>query len=304
VRGGFRRRQHLCAGGECDHDQTRSDAVGAWGKAARVARPLDHDQRHDRCRQSYQWLARRSAGPASGALGCPGAAATNSGGGGGGGFGGAGGKGGEEGASPITTGGAVGNAISLLELRGGCDGGRGGDGSTTGGLPGVGGAGGGAVWISTDMGTLVIGTGAKINASGAGGARGLGSTGPDDGGAGGGSGGLIVSQAPAIILDPSAQIFANGGGGGGGAEAGKSGHEGSDPTGPSSGGGGGQGGSAAGLGGIGYFALGIGLDGADGDPAVHGGGGGGGGGAGAIRVASSTTISGTNVSPPPARLAP
>lgn len=220
------------------------------------------------------------------------------------GIGGAGGKGGEKGASPITTGGAVGNAISLLELRGGCDGGRGGDGSTTGGLPGVGGAGGGAVWISTDMGTLVIGTGAKINASGAGGARGLGSTGPDDGGAGGGSGGLIVSQAPAIILDPSAQIFANGGGGGGGAEAGKSGHDGSDPTGPSSGGGGGQGGSAAGLGGIGYFALGVGLDGVDGDPAVHGGGGGGGGGAGAIRVASSTTISGTNVSPPPARLAP
>jgi hypothetical protein len=181
---------------------------------------------------------------------------------------------------------------------------RGGDSSLTGGPPGVGGAGGGAVWIASDMGTLVIGPGARINASGAGGARGLGSPAADDGGAGGGSGGLIVLQAPAIMLDPSAQIFANGGGGGGGAEAGKSGHDGSDPTGPSSGSAGGQGGSAAGLGGFGYSALAFSLNGADGDPNVHGGGGGGGGGAGAIRVASSTTLNGTNVSPPPAQLTP
>jgi len=244
-------------------------------------------------------------GPASGVLGCsPGVAATNSGGGGGGGFGGAGGKGGDEGGSPITTGGATGNAISLMALRGGCDGGRGGDSSATGGPPGVGGAGGGAVWIASDMGSLVIGPGAKINASGAGGARGIGSAAADDGGAGGGSGGLIVLQAPSIMLDPSAQIFANGGGGGGGAEAGKSGHDGSDPTGPSSGGAGRQGGSAAGAGGSGYSLLALGLNGADGDPNVHRGGGGGGGGAGAIRVASSTPINGSNVSPPPAQLMP
>ncbi len=244
-------------------------------------------------------------GPASGALGCSsGRAATNSGGGGGGGFGGAGGKGGEEGGSPVTTGGAVGSPIDLMVLRGGCDGGRGGDSSATGGPPGVGGAGGGGVWIATDTGTLVIGPGARIDASGAGGAHGVGSAAADYGGAGGGSGGLIVLQAPSITLDPSAQIFANGGGGGGGAEAGKSGHDGSDPTGPSSGGGGGMGGSAAGLGGFGYSSLALSLTGADGDPVVHGGGGGGGGGAGAIRVASSTTISGANVSPPPAHLTP
>ena len=246
-------------------------------------------------------------GPASIALGCNpnGTLATNSGGGAGGTYGLKGGKGGDEGGG-AGTGGPQGFTIGIAPLRGGCDGGRGGDASATGGPAGVGGAGGGAVWIALDKGTLLIGSGARINASGAGGVGGAGSSGADHGGNGGGSGGMILLQAPMIMLDGSAQIFANGGHGGGGAQSAQAGHDGSDPTGAASGGGGGDGGISAtvGAGGSGYPASGASLNGANGDAPTHSGGGGGGGGAGAIRVASSTAISGTNVSPPPAKLTP
>jgi len=245
-------------------------------------------------------------GPASNLTGCnPGTAANNAGGGAGGTFVGQGGKGGEEGGSPITTGGAVGNTIGFTRLRGGCDGGRNGTGQSNGGPAMVGGAGGGAVWIASDMGTLVIGSGAKINASGASGAGGAGSAAVDSGGYGGGSGGLIVLQAPTITLDASAQIFANGGHGGGGAQSAMSGHNGIDPTGAASIGGGGDGGktAAVGAGGSGYPASAATLNGANGDAPTHSGGGGGGGGAGAIRVIFNTTLSG-QVSPPAVQMAP
>jgi hypothetical protein len=247
-------------------------------------------------------------GPASPAAGCnPGALANNSGGGAGGGYGTQGGRGGEEGGNTgPPTGGLQGNTVGAVPLRGGCDGGRGGDASTSGGPNRAGGAGGGAVWIALDTGTLVIGSPARINASGASGGRGIGSAVKEQGGDGGGSGGLIVLQAPAILLDATAQIFANGGHGGGGSEAGVSGHDGTDATGPTSGGSGGDSGTSAtvGSGGAGYPASGASLNGANGDPAVNGGGGGGGGGAGEILVASSTTLTGANVSPPPVRLTP
>jgi hypothetical protein len=250
-------------------------------------------------------------GPASPASGCnpDTMLATNSGGGAGGAYSTKGGKGGDEGASS-GTGGPPGSTVGAVPLRGGCDGGRGGDASATGGPARAGGAGGGAVWISLDTGMLMLGNAARINASGASGAGGTGSAASDHGGNGGGSGGTIVLQAPAIMLDAAAQIFANGGHGGGGAEAGLSGNDGTDSTGPTSGGGSGDSGVPAtgGNGGTGYPASGPSLNGTNGDPAplVHGGGGGGGGGAGTILVASSTTIPGTNtnVSPTPMALTP
>jgi hypothetical protein len=238
-------------------------------------------------------------GPASNLVGCnPGTAAKGSGGGGGGGYGIAGGKGGHEGGTSDTAG-LPGTSIGIATLRGGCDGGRGGDGSGGGGPAGSGGAGGGGVWIAADTGMLVIGSGAVINASGAAGARGAMN---DHGGYGGGSGGLIVLQAPMITVDPSAMIFANGGPGGGGAQNASAGADGVDSIGPASGGTGGAGGTTnAGAGGVGYPGT---LAGQDGDGPAHGGGGGGGGGAGAVRVASLSTITGANVSPPPIMLTP
>ena len=173
----------------------------------------------------------------------------------------------------------------------------------------VGGHGGGAVWISVDSvgtGMLVIGGTATINASGAGGAGGQ-AAGGHRGGYGGGSGGLIVLQAQAILLDPSAKIFANGGGGGAGDLDTTAGDGVSDPSGPQPAAAGGIGavGSVgwpppqAGSGGAGFPATGMMLNGSSGNDATSGGGGGG-GGPGAIRVVSNTDLGGTNanVSPP------
>jgi hypothetical protein len=206
------------------------------------------------------------------------------------------GTGGDQGGT-TNTGGSPGYSVATTFLHGGCDGGRGGNGDSDGGPAGVGGAGGGAVWIASDMGMLTLGSGAVINASGAGGA---GATSDNHGGYGGGSGGMIVLQSSTIMRDASAQIFANGGHGGGGGAGGNPGSSGSDPTGPTSGGGGGQGGVAAsgpqpGDGGTGFPSMM--LDGANGNGQQQGGGGGGGGGPGVIRVASSTSIGGSKVSP-------
>jgi hypothetical protein len=95
--------------------------------------------------------------------------AKGDGGGAGGSFDTVGGKGGDQGGQ-ANSGGPAGGVISSQFLRGGCDGGNGGDGTNnpkTGG-----GAGGGAVWIVSDMGMLKLGSAAVINASGAGGTAG------------------------------------------------------------------------------------------------------------------------------------
>src|SRR5688572_21370603 len=102
-------------------------------------------------------------------------------GGPGGSFGGVGGGGGN--------GGMLGPpAVALVEIRGGCHGGRGGNVQT------LSGPGGGAVYLIAKERILVDGI---INASGAGGDGALNGIQPN-GGAGGASGGLIGLDAPAI----------------------------------------------------------------------------------------------------------
>jgi hypothetical protein len=219
----------------------------------------------------------------------------------------AGGNGGN-GGSQSGTGGTVAPSFGIDIVIGGCGGTLGGDGSAGGGDDAgrtTGGPGGGAVWLVSDTGPLVIDAGAAINASGASGAGGITE---GHGGAGGGAGGLIVLQSPSIQLSSSAVIFANGGHGGGGAgtmTGFTGGGNGTDPTGPQSGGGGGTGGAdgsgviTSGDGGPGYPISP--LTGQDGGTDHHGGGGGG-GGPGAIRVANATDLTGltgSNVSPMP-----
>jgi hypothetical protein len=252
--------------------------------------------------------------PGAGALlsGCvPGKPAAGGGGGRGGDAADHGGGGGDDGTAALT-GASGGNTFSFNNLSaGGCGGTRGGDGTTPTGDDGgttTGGAGGGAIWIVSLTSPLHLDAGAKINASGAGGA---GARIAGHGGAGGGAGGLILLQAPTIDLNPNAVVFANGGHGGGGAGAHPEqtgftiGADGSDPTDPTSGGLAGTGG----LDGDGGTGAPSGGTGAPGYPSTmrHGqngtsvghGGGGGGGAPGAIRVVSSTDIAGSNVSPPP-----
>jgi hypothetical protein len=263
-------------------------------------------------------VASHFGGPTgAGALlsGCvPGKPAAGGGGGRGGDASDHGGRGGDDGTTS-TTGASGGNTFSFNNLSGGgCGGTRGGDGTTPTGDDGgitTGGAGGGALWIVSLSSPLILDAGAKINASGAGGA---GATIAGHGGAGGGAGGLILLQAPSIQLSPGAVVFANGGHGGGGAGAHSDqlgfspGTNGTDPTDPTSGGSGGAGGldgdggdgtSAGGSGGLGYPSTT--RNGQSGTSDGHGGGGGG-GGPGGIRVVSATDITGSNVSPPPVLL--
>jgi hypothetical protein len=214
-----------------------------------------------------------------------------------------GGDGGDSGGVGSKGGNASGS-ITVGSLLGGCAGGPSSGGPVVADTT-VGSHGGGAVWIAVDTGTLVIGSGAVINASGAGGTRGA-AVSATRGGYGGGSGGLIVLQAPTITQASNAQIFANGGGGGGGAAGATAGAPGGDPTDPAVGVGGGNGamsgGDHGGNGGQGFPAMPKGNNkGSAGDTTMAGGGGGG-GGIGAIRVRSNTTIMGANVSPMPIQL--
>jgi len=242
-------------------------------------------------------------GPGAGSDLCnsSGADANRAGGGAGGTYSGDGGNGGEQGGATGTAG-QHGSSTSTQLLRAGCSGGRGGDGTLTGGPHGGGGIGGGALWLAIDVGTLVLGPNAVINASGA---SGLGGPAGVHGGYGGGSGGLIVLQAPTIQLNSTAKLFANGGGGGGGSQGAAAGRDGTDSTGPTTGGVGGTGGppgaaTPPGGGGTGYPDPEP--DGAAGEStAPGGGGGGGGGGQGVIHVFSNTSISSPNISPPPTR---
>jgi hypothetical protein len=125
---------------------------------------------------------------------------TGGGGGGGGGFGTAGGPGGTGDGARAGAGGAPRADASLVPLRAGCPGGRGGGCSTFA-------AGGGAVQLSASGRVTVKGT---IRASGAAGTRGCGSEG---GGSGGGSGGGILIEAKAIEAAANALDVSGGRGG-------------------------------------------------------------------------------------------
>ena len=136
-------------------------------------------------------------------------------GGGGGGFGSAGGAGGKF--SAATNGGTPGvvNGAMIAQFYGGSGGGNGFTFQTTchggnGLVPG--GAGGGAVQISSLV-SITVRAGAGINVGGAGGNGGCdGNSG--DGGGGGGSGGMIFLEAPSLQV--AGKLAANGGGGGSG----------------------------------------------------------------------------------------
>jgi len=219
--------------------------------------------------------------------------ASGGGGGGGGSFGTRGGDGGagENGTgTPGTAGAPMG---PVAELRGGCRAGRGGHGESadTGGTAGDG---GGAVYVVAGTTITVTATGI-INASGAGGGGGLR---VKAGGGGGGSGGMIVLDAPSVVVDPVGTLVANGGGGGGGAGGvngdGNPGDD-PDPTKPQVSPSGGMGASSGGGDGA-SGAIGTDVGGSAGT--TGDGGGGGGGGVGVIRVLRGAPPGGANVSPP------
>jgi hypothetical protein len=217
---------------------------------------------------------------------------TVSGGGGGGGggaggsFGGAGGRGGA-GNNGAGTGGSPGAVQVPTFLRGGCPGQDG-----INGTPGMGGKGGGAVYLIASR----ISISGAIKASGEGGHPGL--TG-SAGGGGGGSGGMIGLDAP--MITNFGDVFANGASGGEGSGPATPGNLGPEPTStaasppPMSGtNNGGDGGGGSGIG------IPTGRNGSNGSGGGSpGGGGGGGGGLGVIKVYRGTSTG--NVSPMPTR---
>ncbi len=206
----------------------------------------------------------------------------------GGSFGGIGGSGGR--GSAGATGGMPPPAITPSSLRGGCAGGNG-----SGSNPTAGGQGGGAVALVAGTSVTIAG---QVNASGT---RGGGSASGLDGagGAGGGSGGLIVLDAPTLIV--SGLVIANGGGGGEGTDGLSVGNPGSDPdlTNPTTPARGGSNGSPfggdGGAGAAGAIAAAVGSNGGGG---IGTGGGGGGGGAGYIHTTGTLMNTGT-ISPGP-----
>jgi hypothetical protein len=185
---------------------------------------------------------------------------------------------------------------TITTLRAGCGGGNGGDGTTNG--RGVGGAGGGAVYLIA---------GSEIQINGRVTAHGAGGTGGDyeSGGGGGGSGGMIGLDALAVMVAGGAAVTANGGGGGeggalltirciSGSDGSTSGSRAAGGFQPNNDGGnndGGNGGPSSGNNGGGTATNGV---TGTGD---NGGGGGGGGGAGFIYVKGTLTNGGT-ISPP------
>ncbi len=197
-------------------------------------------------------------------------------GGGGGGFGFSGSPGGEGGDGNTCTatdgkpGGKGGLPLSTPPpaLRGGCRGGDGAISAMAQSMPGVAGAGGGAVGFIAGNSIVVDGT---IHAGGGGGFFGT----ERAGGGGGGSGGMIFLEAPDVELVATSLLAANGGGGGGGVDngtamVGETGHPSitNDAAGGSPDNNGGTGGNG------GYVAA---RTGTPGGLAGRGGGGGGGG---------------------------
>jgi hypothetical protein len=182
---------------------------------------------------SHQGASARGAG--GNWPGCPqsnGASGTSTNGGGGGAGGSFGTRGGSGGTNSVdaSTGGRP--PVALDRVRGGCEGGNGGDGPYT--TPGgFGGRAGGAVYLIAGSAIELTET-AVINASGQGGHGGdlahVSFSGPGGGGGGAGSGGLIGLDAPLVMVASTATVFANGGGGGGGAAFSTLGGDGADPT--------------------------------------------------------------------------
>lgn len=246
----------------------------------------------------------RGPGAMVGGGGAGGPGATNvivereSSGGGGGSYGTVGGLGGSMDATGTPPGshGVVYGTDPDAPLVGGSPGG---DGGFTSAPQGLGGAGGGALQISSAVSIQISGT---LNAGGGGG-RG-GGTG-SSGGGGGGSGGEILLEAPVILMTGTATLVANGGGGGGGGANGSTsagdGASGAPSPQIATGGSGGvPEGSPGGAGAAG-------VAGAFADAQPGGGanskGGGGGGGAGRIwlryRATTPPTLNGAQISPSP-----
>lgn len=136
-------------------------------------------------------------------------------GGAGGSFGASGGNGGDGSTAnpPNSPGGVALPAVLLTSVRGGCQGGRGGNGVSQ--KAGRAGDGGGAVYL---IAGAAIEVGGSINASGEAGRGGGNDTSGNggSGGGGGGSGGLIGLDAPVVGIASTARLVANGAGGGGG----------------------------------------------------------------------------------------
>jgi len=224
--------------------------------------------------------------PAGVALACEegfGVKATGgAGGSAGGSFGTQGGKGG---AGNGAQGGLQTTPLIPTFTRGGCAGTQGGDSAAKGG---IGGRPGGAIYFMSPT-AIHIASNGRVNASGAGAL----SADLAAGGGGGGSGGMIVLDAPSILID--GVMFALGGGGSSGGSTGLGGR-GNDPTGPGLPGAGGLDpvGAGGGMGGTGAPLSPV-SDQAGPGTASGGaaGGGGGGGGIGIIRMSSGATL------PPP-----
>jgi hypothetical protein len=143
-------------------------------------------------------------------------------GGGGGGYGSGGATGGfvdQSDNQVATAGGQPNGDASLVPLRGGCPGGKGGEGvGEASAAAGLGGGGGGAIQLVA-AGQVLIGPAGTIAAGGGGGGASdfnivtnVQATPLGGGGGGGGSGGAILLEGNAI--DNSGNITANGGGGG------------------------------------------------------------------------------------------
>jgi hypothetical protein len=237
------------------------------------------------------------------------------GGGAGGGFGGAGGAGGTGDGDPMTIAGGVASATigdaTLIPLRGGCPGGRGGQehpGSDP-AEPGAAGGGGGAIQLSV-RDTLDIRTNASFEANGGGGGGAVNmDTNNSDlhvgaGGGGGGSGGAIFLEANTLQIAMTAILCANGGGGGSGSHEADNGTKGADgicssTTAANGSTGGGNNGGDGGDGAFDITPAEVGGAGAGAD----GGGGGGGGGVGRIRVRAASGMAPSNFrSSPPAAI--
>lgn len=237
------------------------------------------------------------AEPKTCGVGSPPGVSSTSGGGAGGSFADLGGDGGAGFASEVGGGRAGPPAPVINQLRGGCAGQNGARTIHTPGTDGgIGGHGGGAVFLIAGSAIDVLG---KIDATGEAGRGGPSSSGACGGG-GGGSGGMIGFDAPAV--QSTGLILASGGGGGQGADfAGSGGLDGADPTTTFAAlGGTGSGGGNGGSGGDGSSRTGTAGKGADGInvSSSEGGGGGGGGGAGFIKAPATATL-GANISPVP-----
>ena len=226
-----------------------------------------------------------SMGSGMGAAGAKGSGTDDSGGAGAG-YGTQGGAGGSTGSNSGPAGGAMYGGM-LSQFLGGSGGGLGGQaGSCINKAMGVGGAGGGAIQISSAVSITVSGAGTIVVSGG--GAHG-GCSDVASGGGGGGSGGEIVTVAGTLA--------ANGGGGGAGGTTGLMGNggDGNDGTvnntaatgGPANGPG-----SAGGAGGAGVTAPGAGVT-----ATFNGGGGGGAVGRIFLRARGTPTSAG-NISPP------